>query len=174
MAERKDTQPNWPLILPIGLLIIELIVFVVMRLTSFTISEYLFYFLILLGFYLLYQIGKQLLILVRVRGTMKKLSEAKHFAESGHPLKAIREWKKLLLQLPKKKYLEVLASMEETYQALGMMEAVRQTKNVHSESIEFFALTGQDKRPTNNERKEWQLRANEIRKMIKDLPEEEI
>ncbi len=105
---------------------------------------------------------------------MKKLSEAKHLAKSGHPFKAIREWKKLLLQLPRKKYLEVLSSMEETYQALGMMEAVRQTKNVHSESIEFFELTGQDKRPTNNERKEWQLRANEIRKMIRDLPEEEI
>ncbi len=35
MAEKEDTQPNWPLILPIGLLIIEIIVFVIMRLTRF-------------------------------------------------------------------------------------------------------------------------------------------
>lgn len=173
MAEKKETRPNWPLLLPIGLLVIEIIVFVVMRLTNFTISQYLFYFFILLGFYLLYQIGKQLLIQLRVRSAMKKFTEAQQLAESGQPFKAIQEWKKLLLQLPKKKYLEVLSSMERTYQTLGMSEAVRQTKNIHSESIEFFELTNQEKKPSNKERQEWQLRANTIRKMIKDLPEEE-
>lgn len=173
MAENKKTQQNWPLLLPIGLLIVEGIVVAIMLLTGFTISQYLFYFFILLGVYLIYQIGKQLFILLRVNNAMKKFTEAKHLAETDKPFEAIKAWKRLLLQLPKEKYLEVLSLLEETYQKLGMAKAVQQTKNLHSESIEFFELTSQKEKPSNKERQTWQLRVNEIRKMIINLPEEE-
>lgn len=172
MAENKKSQPNWPLLLPIGLLVVEIIVVVIMRLSGFAISQYLFYFFIILGFYLLYQIGKQLILQMRVRNALNKLVEAKQLADSGKPFEAIRAWKILLLQLPRDKYLEVLTLIEETYQQLGMTKAVQQTKNIHSESIEFFELTGQVQRATNQDRQDWQLQANELRNMINDLPEE--
>ncbi len=172
MTENKKSQPNWPLLLPIGLLIVEIIVVIIMRLTGFTISQYLFYFFILLGVYLLYQIGKQLFIQMRVRSVMKKFDEAKHLADSGQPFEAIKEWKKLLLQLPREKYLEVISMMEETYKKLEMSKAVQQTKNIHSELIEFFELTKQNQKPTNQDKQDWKLRVNEIRNMISDLPEE--
>ena len=171
MSENNKTQPNWPLLLPIGLLVVEIIVVAVMRLAGFTISQYLFYFFIILGVYLIYQIGKQLIAQIRVRSALNKLAEAKQLADSGQSFEAIKEWKKLLLQLPREKYLEVLSLLEETFLQLEMPKAVQQTRNIQSESVEFFEATKQTQRVTNQDRQDWQMRANEIRNMINDLPE---
>lgn len=174
MAERPKKQPNWPLLMPIGLLLLEIIVFAVMRLVNFEITQYLFYFFILLGLFLIYQIAKQLITLWRVKSAVKQLEATNQLAESGQAMAAIKQWKKLLMSLPRDKYLEVLALIEATYQKEDMPKAVQQVRLVHSESIEFFELAASTQRATAKDRQEWQNQAYELRNMIKALPESKI
>lgn len=172
MTEQKKRQPNLPLLMPVGLLILEIIVFLVMWLAGYEINQTLFFFFILLGLFLLYQIAKQLFSVLRVRSAVKGLENARARLEAGQPMAAIAEWKKLLLGLPRDKYLEVLALMEETYQNEDMPKAAQQVKQIHSESIAFFNTTQNVKKITAQERRDWQTKALELRSMIKALPEE--
>jgi hypothetical protein len=174
MAENKKKQPNWPLLLPIGLLLVDIIVIVVMRIAGYGISQYLFFFFILLGIFLLYQIGKQLIALWRVQSAIGKLGDAQKLAESGQPMEAVKLWKKLLLSLPRDKYLEVLSLIEDTYKHENMSKAVQQVKAVYSESIEFFKMTKNVEQITAKDRRDWQARAYELRNMISVLPEEKV
>jgi hypothetical protein len=53
-----------------------------------------------------------------------------------------------------------------------MNEAVQQVKAIRSESLNFFEMTRDPQKATAKDRKDWQARALELRKMIKALPTE--
>ena len=172
MRDQNKNKPNLSLLLPLGLLLVEVIAIVVLLLTGFEINQTLIFFFVLLGIFFLWQVGRQLFTQRRVKQAIKKTREADNIAESGRPLEAMKIWKNLLLSLPRDKYLETLAKMEKVYENLEMEEAVQQVKAIHSESLEFFDMTRNIKRITAKDRRKWQARAYELRKMISALPEE--
>jgi transcriptional regulator of acetoin/glycerol metabolism len=173
MTESNRKQPNWPLLLPIGLLIVEITVVIVMLALNYTITQYLFFFLLLLALFLVYQIGKQLLMNRRLKKMVNEMVAAKELADSGKPMEAVKEWKKLLLALPREAYLEALNQLEDVYKQMEMPQAVKQVKTIHSESIEFFNATENIQRMSIQDRQNLQTRSNQIRDMIRALPEEE-
>jgi hypothetical protein len=173
MTESNRKQPNWPLLLPIGLLIVEITVVIVMLALNCTITQYLFFFLLLLALFLVYQIGKQLLMNRRLKKMVNEMVAAKELADSGKPMEAVKEWKKLLLALPREAYLEALNQLEDVYKQMEMPQAVKQVKTIHSESIEFFNATENIQRMSIQDRQNLQTRSNQIRDMIRALPEEE-
>ena len=85
---------------------------------------------------------------------------------------AIKEWKKLLLNLPEDKYLEILQRMETIYAQEDMQEAVKETKMVHAESVEFFEAFSAINNHQMITRQDWQNKAISLRNMIRALPEE--
>jgi len=172
MTDQNKKGPNLTLLLPLGLLLVEVIAIVVLLLTGFEINQTLIFFLALLGIFLLWQVGRQFFTQWRVKQAIKKASEADSIAEAGRPMEAMKIWKKLLLSLPRDKYLQTLANMEKVYKDQEMEEAVQQVKAIHSESLEFFDMTQNIKRITPKDRRKWQARAYELRKMISALPEE--
>ena len=172
MTEKTKPSLNWALILPIGLLVIEIIVFFVMRIADLYISEFLFYFFILLALFLIYQISKQLTTTMRVQRALHKFKEAESLAQSGQHFAALRLWKRLLFSLPQDKYLQVLNLMEATYHNLGMAAGEQQVKAIRSESIEFFETARRTEKPTMQDRQNWQRKTLELRAMINALPEQ--
>jgi hypothetical protein len=173
MAETNEKQPNWPLLLPVGLLVIEIIVVVAMLVLGYEITQYLFFFFVLLALFLIYQIGKQLVMNRRLKKMVNEMVAAKELADSGQYFKAVKEWKRLLLLLPREAYLEVLNQLEDVYTQLEMPKAISQVRTIHSESIEFFSATENVQRMNMQDRQELQKRSNQIRDMIRALPEEE-
>lgn len=173
MAEPNRKQPNWPLLLPIGLLATEIIVVIVMLALNYTITQYLFSFLLLLALFLCYQIGKQMVMNRRLKKMVDEMVAAKELADSGKPMEAVKEWKKLLLALPQEAYLEVLNQLTEVYKQVEMVQAVKQVKTIHSESIEFFNATRNAQQLGMQDRQALQARSNDIREMIRALPEEQ-
>lgn len=173
MAETKKNQPNWPMLLPIGLLVVEIIVVVALLALGYEITQYLFFFLILLALFLLYQIGKQLIMNRRLKKMISEIAAAKELAGSGQYLEAVKEWKRLLLMLPRETYLEALDQLEDSYTRLEMPQAVSQVRTIHSESIEFFSATENIQKMSMQDRQKLQKRSNQIRDMIRALPEEQ-
>lgn len=171
MTNQNKNRANLSLLLPLGLLLVEVIAIVVLLLSGFEINQTLTFFFVLLGIFLLWQVGRQLITQWRVKQAIKKTSEADSIALSGRPMDAMKIWKKLLLSLPRDKYLETLSKMENVYKDEEMEEAVQQVKAIHSESLEFFDMTRNIKRITAKDRRKWQARAYELRKMISALPE---
>ncbi|MCB2210410.1 hypothetical protein KQH62_05910 [bacterium] len=172
MAKTDKNQTNWPLLLPVGLLVVEIIVVIVLLAMGYEITQYLFFFFVLLALFLLYQIGKQLVMNRRLKKMINEMVAAQELADSGQYLEAVKEWKRLLLLLPREAYLEVLNNLEDAYTQLEMPKAVSQVRTIHSESIEFFSATDEIQKMNMQERQELQKRSNQIRDMIRALPEE--
>ena len=172
MAENKKRRIDWLLILPTGLLLIEGIIVVVLLATGYEINQTLMFFLILLAAFLIFQIWRHLSTRLRVQRSVARIDEGKELVDGGEPYKAISLWKELLLSLPRDKYLDVLNKLEETYGDQNMSAAVQQVKAIRSESLNFFEMTKNPQKATAKDRKDWQARAVELRKMIKALPTE--
>ena len=172
MTDQNKKRPNLSLLLPLGLLLVEVIAILVLLLTGTEITQSLIYFFVLLGIFLFWQVGRQLLTEWRVKQAINKAREADSIAKSGRPMAAMKIWKKILLSLPRDKYLDTLSKMEDTYKDQGMKEAIQQVRAIHSESVEFFNMTQNIKRITPKDRRNWQARAYELRNMISALPEE--
>lgn len=170
MTQENKKQHNLSLLLPAGLLLLEIVAVIVLLASGYEITEFLLTFFILLGLFLLFQVARQLFTTWRVNRSFKRINAADEFAESGQPLEAIKIYKKNLLSLPKEKFLNVLFKMRRIYEEQNMVEAVQQVKAIHSESLEFFEMTKNRKRASYNDRRNWQARAIELRNMIKALP----
>lgn len=172
MTENKKQRLNPLLLLPAGLLVLEIVIYIILGIAGYEITKSLTTVFILFAIFLIYQIGKQLYLKWRVTNAVKKIETAQELADSGSPMMAIRLWKKLLLNLPKEHYLDVLSAMKETYQQAGMIDAVQQVKAIQSESIEFFEWTRNVEGRTAKDRRKWQNRAIALRTMVKALPDE--
>jgi hypothetical protein len=170
MAKNKKRRLDLPLLLPIGLLLLEIIVFVVLILTGFEITQYLLYFFIILGVYLIYQIARQVITRWRVAKAVRKAEEAQKLADSDQPLEAISIWKKSLLQLPRDNYLETLDRMKTVYESLEMTPAVQQVEAILAKSREFFEMPRNYRQMSREDRDNWRNKALELRKMIDKLP----
>ena len=172
MSAKPKLQPNWSLLMPAILLLVECVALIALNQMGYRIPQNLLYIFIALGIFLVYKIGKQLSTILRVKGALRQLKSVDKLVEAGHGMAAIKEWKKLLLSLPEDKYLEILQRMETIYAQEDMQEAVMETKMVHAESVEFFEAFS----ATNNHqmitRQDWQNKAISLRNMIRDLPEE--
>jgi len=170
MAEKNENEINLPLLLPLGLLILEMIVFIVLLGTGYDISGFVFIFLVFLGLFLIYQISRQLWVRWRIKKGIVGLKQAEELLEAGKPLEAIKQWKKILLNLPNEQYLDVLTQMENTYEFLKMDKAVQQVRAIQSESIEFFEMTKIAKSFTPKDRRKWQTKVFKLHNMIQALP----
>jgi len=171
MNKKIDIQKNLSLLLPALVILLEVIVIVVLVTLGYEITQFLLFFFILLGIFLIAQIGQQLYTRWRLKQAIQKLDHAQELLESGQPLEAIKLWKRLLLSLPRDKYLVVLSKMKAVYQDQNMTEAVQQVSAVHSESKKFFSMTQDVKKVTHKDRRAWQNQAYKLRKMINALPE---
>ena len=94
MAGNKSRQMNLPLLLPLAGLIVELIVFVILRSYNVTISPSMLFFFALIGLLLAYQIVLQIIQLVKVNMAVNKSQDVKAMVEAGNGLEAIKIWKK--------------------------------------------------------------------------------
>ncbi len=173
MAEENKIQRNLSLILPLGLLVVEVIVVVVLLGSGYQITEFLFVFLILMGLFLIYQISLQLWLGRQLKKAMTGLEKAELLIESEKPLEAIEQWKRVLLSLPKEKYLDVLVKMEQAYESQNMVAANQQVRLIQSKSIEFFEMTSVAKNLSPDDRRKWQAEAVELKEMIRTLPVEQ-
>ena len=172
MVNNTKRKIDWLLILPAGLLLIEGIIVIVLLATGYEITQPMMFFFILLAAFLAFQVWRHLSTRIRVQKAVAKIDEGITLVDSGEPFEAIRLWKELLLSLPRDKYLDVLNKLEDTYGEQNINEAVQQVKSIRSESLNFFEMTKNPQKATAKDRKDWQARALELRKMIKALPTE--
>ncbi|MDY6867258.1 MAG: hypothetical protein SVT56_05045 [Chloroflexota bacterium] len=169
-AQKKKTKINLPLLLPLGLLIIEIIVAIVLLGSGYEISGVVLTLLIFLAVFLIYQVSRQLWMRWQVKKGVAGMHKAEELIEAGEPLEAVKQWKKILLKLPRDKYLDVLTKMEMTYEDLDMGKAVQQVKAIQSESIDFFEMTKVADKFTSKDRRKWQTKAFQLHKMVQALP----
>lgn len=172
MSETKKKRTDMLLFLPTGLLLLEGIIVVILLATGYEIKESFLYFLLLLAAFLIFQIGRQISRRLRVQKSVGKVEDGKALVDTGHPFEAIKLWKELLLSLPRDKYLAVLDMLEETYENENLAAGVQQIKATRTESLNFFEITKKPQRATADDRKAWQTKAMELRKMVKALPTE--
>lgn len=172
MSEKEQKQFNMLLVLPAGLLLLEGIIVIVLLALGYEINQSLLFFLVLLAAFLIFQIGRQLSTRLRVQKAIGKVEDGKAMVDSGHPFKAIKLWKNILLSLPRDKYLEVLTLLEKTYEEQSINAALQQVNAIRSESYNLFEKTKIPKNATAKDRKEWRTKALEIKSMIKALPTE--
>ena len=172
MVNNTKRKIDWLLILPAGLLLIEGIIVIVLLATGYEITQPMMFFFILLAAFLAFQVWRHLSTRIRVQKAVAKIDEGMALVDSGQPFEAIGLWKELLLSLPRDKYLDVLNMLENTYGEQNIYEAVQQVKAIRSESLNFFEITKNPQKATAKDRKDWQARALELRKMIKALPTE--
>ena len=172
MSAKPKLQPNWSLLMPAILLLVECIALIALNLMGYRIPQNLLYIFIALGIFLVYKIGKQASAILRVKSALQQLKSVDKLVEAGHVMAAIKEWKKLLLNLPENKYLEILQRMETIYAQEDMQEAVKETKMVHAESVEFFKAFSAINNHQMITRQDWQNKAISLRNMIRALPEE--
>ncbi len=170
MAQNKKKRIDLPLLLPLGLLLVEIIAIVVLLVIGFEITQYLLYFFIILAVYLIYQISRQLLTRTRVMRAIRQKEEGERLAEAGESIQAIQIWKKSILQLPQEQYIDTLEKMAEVYGVLNMTAAVQQTKAILQESRTFFEAQVDYQKMNPKERREWQGKAYQLREMINKLP----
>jgi isoprenylcysteine carboxyl methyltransferase (ICMT) family protein YpbQ len=107
MGQNK-TSINWALLLPIGLLLLEAIAVMVMITSGYEISQVLFFFLIFLAIFLVYQIIRQLSTLWRVKLASSQLTQAQALIDSDQSFLAITLLKEALFSLPESDYLSAL------------------------------------------------------------------
>jgi len=172
MIEQNRKPFDLSLILPLFLLILEVVAIVVLVTTGYEITQFFVFFFILLGAFLVFQVGRQLFARWRIRQAVTKVKEGQALAEAGENLRAIRLWKCLLFSLPKEQFLDVLHRMETIYEEEHMDEAVQQVQAIQAESKEFFEMTRNLRKATPQDRRNWKALALELQKMIKALPEE--
>ena len=172
MRQENIKQLNLSLLLPVGLLLLEIVAVIVLIASGYKITEFLLTFFILLGVFLIFQITRQLFTTWRVKRAVKQINAADELADSDQPLEAIKIYKNNLLSLPRERFLNVLFKMQRIYEEQNMIAAIQQVKAIHSESIEFFEMTQNIKRASYKDRRNWQARAIELRNMIKSLPVE--
>jgi hypothetical protein len=171
MAGKKSRQMNLPLLLPLGGLIIEGIVYIVLISYNVKISQSLAFFLILIGGLLAYQVVMQVIQLVKVNVAISKSEKAKELVDSGNGIEAIKEWKKHLQILPRDQYLETLDEMVNAYQKLEMDDGVKAAKDLIKNSHEFFDMVNNAEKATPEARQQWREKSNALRNMVKELPE---
>ena len=171
MAGNKSRQMNLPLLLPLAGLIVELIVFVILRSYNITISPSMLFFFALIGLLLAYQIVLQIIQLVKVNMAVNKSQDVKAMVEAGNGLEAIKIWKKNLLVLPRNQYLQTLDDVVNTYQKLEMPKGVKAAQDLIKNSHEFFDMVNSAEKATPEIRQQWRVKSNELRKMVQDLPE---
>ena len=171
MAGNKSRQMNLPLLLPLAGLIVELIVFVILRSYNVTISPSMLFFFALIGLLLAYQIVLQIIQLVKVNMAVNKSQDVKAMVEAGNGLEAIKIWKKNLLVLPRNQYLQTLDDVVNTYQKLEMPKGVKAAQDLIKNSHEFFDMVNSAEKATPEIRQQWRVKSNELRKMVQDLPE---
>ncbi len=172
MTEKKPKGINLQLLVPAALLVLLVVVFVILVVAGYQITQFLFYFFLLLSIFLVYQVARQLFTEWRVKQAIKKINTAESLADSGRPMEAIKVWKSLLFSLPQEEYLVVLKKMQKTYQEQNMIHAVEQVKAIHAESLTFFEMAKSAQRGSPKDKQDWRTQAYELRTKIKALPEE--
>mgnify|MGYP001097942449 CR=1 FL=1 len=170
MTQETKIKVKLDILLPAGLLGIEIVVVSGLLIGGYQLPQLVSTFFVFSGIYCLYQIVRQLMTQFQVNQAINRIKDAEKLAAEGHLVEAVRLWKSLLLKLPKEQFLSVLSKMKRTYHSLGMDKAVQQIKTIHSESMEFFKKVGKVDRPTKQDQQEWQDRAFKLRKLIQDLP----
>ena len=160
------------LILPSSLLILEAVALIILLASGYEITQFLLLFFILLGAFLVFQVGRQLVARWRFRQAVTKIKEGQALADAGKNLQAIQLWKSLLLSLPKEHFIDVLQRMETAYDDENMNEAFQQVEAILAESKDFFKLTNKRRKATAQDRRDWKAQAFKLQKMIKVLPEE--
>ena len=172
MNKANKSNLDLSLILPLTLLILEAVVIIVLVATGYEITQTLLILFILLGVYLIYQIGRQLVGRWRINQAVTKIKEGKALADAGQNLQALQLWKSLLYTLPEEQFSEVLQRMASAYKDENMQEAVQQVQAIQSASKDFFEMSRNLRKATQQDRRDWQAMAYELQKMIKALPEE--
>lgn len=167
---KKPLELN--LILPLSLLILEAIIVIVLLATGYEITQFLLFFFILLGVFLVYQIGRHLAAKWRINQALTKIKEGQALADAGKQMEAIKLWKSLLFSLPQEHFIDVLQRMKAAYENRNMDEALQQIKAIQAESKDFFKMTRNLRKATPQDRRNWQARAFELQKMVNALPEE--
>lgn len=171
MAGKKSRNMNLPLLLPLGGLLIEVVVYLILRSYNIEISQSLLFFLVLIGGLLVYQVVMQIIQLVKVNVAVNKSEKVKALVDAGKGIEAIREWKNNLLVLPRDQYLETLDEVVNTYQKLEMPNGVKAAQDLIKNSHEFFEMVNSAEKATPETRQQWREKSNALRKMVQDLPE---
>lgn len=173
MTEKNKKTINLQLLLPISLLILQVIALAGLLIAGYVITPFLISFFFMVSLFLIYRISPQLLVMWRVKHAFMKINDAKDLAKLGKPMRAIKIWKKSLLNLPKYKYLEVLEMIKNTYQEQNMTEAVQQVNAIQSKSALFFDKIQISNQATRRDQRDWQAWEFELQKMIHALPVKE-
>ncbi len=171
MTEENKKRIDMSLVLPIGLILIEVIAVIGLMGFGYEISEFLSAFLIFLGIFLVLQIAQQLLLKQQIKKAATGAKRAVELADSDQPMEAIKAWKDVIFSLPKEKYLDALARMGKIYQAQEMTNAVQKVKDIHAESIALFDMSQNVRRTSQKDRHDFQSRTSKLRQMVQELPE---
>ena len=172
MTEENKKRIDMSLVLPIGLILIEVIAVIGLMVLGYEIPKFLSSFLIFLDIFLVLQIAQQLLLKHQIKKATLETKRAIELADSDQPMEAIKTWKDVILSLPKEKYLDALARMGKIYQAQEMTNAVQKVKDIHAESIALFDLSQNIKRTSQKDQHDFQSMTSKLRQMVQELPEE--
>ena len=172
MNEDKQRSLDLRLILPLSLLILEALAIIILVARGYEITQFLLILFILLGAFLVFQIGRQLVARWRVRQAMTKVKQGRALANAGINLQAIQLWKSLLFRLPKEHFFNVLQPMKTDYEDENMDEAIQQIRAILAESKTHFKLTNKLHKLTAQDQRIWHSKATELQKIIKALPGE--
>ena len=172
MRNKNKTSINWALLLPIALLLLEVIAVLVLITAGYEINQVLFFFLIFLAIFLVYQVFRQLSTIWRVKNAASHVKQAKAMIDSDQPVRAILLLKEALFSLPEVEYLSALKLMEQIYAKEDMDDAVAQTKAILSESLHLFEMKKKPQKFTQQDKNDWRVQADKLRTMIQGLPEE--
>lgn len=171
MSEENKRPLDFKLILPSSLLILESIVVIVLITTGYEVTQILLFLFILIGAFLVFQVGRQLIARWRINQAVTKIKEGQALADAGENLRALRLWKSLLFSLPEESFFDVLQHMTTAYEDENMHEAIHQVRAIQAESRSFFEMTRNLRKATPQDRRDWKSRAFELQNMIKALPE---
>jgi ABC-type multidrug transport system fused ATPase/permease subunit len=172
MTQENENALDLNLFLPLSLLILEVVAIVVLAATGYEITQFLMLAFILLGVFLIFQVGRQLFARWRNHQTVTKVQEGQALADAGENLRAIRLWKSLLFSLPKERFFDVLNRMKTIYEDENMEAAIQQVQAIQEESEEFYEMTRNLRKATTQDRENWKSQAFKLQKMIHALPEE--
>lgn len=172
MTKNTNRKLDINLLLPAGLLILEITAVVVLLIMGYEISIFLIYFLALLSVFLVYQIFKQWMVRRLIKQAIRKLDDADDASRSNRPTEAMKMIKEVLLSLPRENYLIALSKLEAVYEKEQMKNAVQQTIAIREKSLELFKLNEIVTKASPNDRRDWRARAIELRDMIDALPVE--
>jgi len=172
MTTNTNKKLDINLLLPAGLLILEITAVVVLLVLGYEINIFLIYFLVLLSVFLFYQIFKQWMVRRLIKQAIRKLDDADEASKSNRPTEAMKIIKEVLLSLTRENYLIALSKLEAVYEKEQMKDAVQQTIAIREKSLELFKINETVTKASPNDRRDWQARAVELRDMIDALPVE--